>query len=68
MNTATHASSRTAAAASKSLNAGLQVAFRGGSVMGMTVVGFIMLCITIMFLSLLFVFPLFASPRFSAHG
>jgi K(+)-stimulated pyrophosphate-energized sodium pump len=57
MNTATHASSRTAAAASKSLNSGLQVAFRGGSVMGMTVVGFIMLCITIMFLSLLFVFP-----------
>jgi len=57
MNTATHASSRTAQAASKSLNSGLQVAFRGGSVMGLTVVGFIMMCITIMFLSLVFVFP-----------
>jgi K(+)-stimulated pyrophosphate-energized sodium pump len=57
MNTATHASSRTAQAARKSLNDGLQVAFRGGSVMGLTVVGFIMLCITIMFLTLVFVFP-----------
>jgi K(+)-stimulated pyrophosphate-energized sodium pump len=57
MNTATKASSRTAQASRKSLNDGLQVAFRGGSVMGLTVVGFVMLCITIMFLSLVFVFP-----------
>jgi K(+)-stimulated pyrophosphate-energized sodium pump len=57
MNTATHASSRTAAAASKSLNDGLQVAFRGGAVMGMAVVGFVMLNITLVFLALFYVFP-----------
>jgi K(+)-stimulated pyrophosphate-energized sodium pump len=39
MKTATHASSRTAAAAQKSLNQGLQVAFRSGAVMGLVVVG-----------------------------
>jgi K(+)-stimulated pyrophosphate-energized sodium pump len=39
MKTATLASSRTAAGAQKSLNAGLQVAFRSGAVMGLTVVG-----------------------------
>ena len=39
MKTATWASSRTAAGAQKSLNAGLQVAFRSGAVMGLTVVG-----------------------------
>ncbi len=40
MRTATAASSRTAQAASESLNRGLQVAFRSGAVMGMVVVGF----------------------------
>ncbi|MBI2931578.1 MAG: sodium-translocating pyrophosphatase [Planctomycetes bacterium] len=40
MNTATQASSRTAQAASESLNQGLQVAFRSGAVMGFVVVGF----------------------------
>jgi K(+)-stimulated pyrophosphate-energized sodium pump len=40
MRTATHASARTAQGASKSLNSGLQVAFRSGSVMGLVVVGF----------------------------
>ena len=39
MTTATAASSRTAAGAMKSLNDGLQVAFRSGSVMGLVVVG-----------------------------
>ena len=39
MKTATLASSRTAAGAQKSLNSGLQVAFRSGAVMGLTVVG-----------------------------
>ncbi len=40
MKTATFASARTAHGASKSLNKGLQVAFRSGAVMGMVVVGF----------------------------
>ncbi len=39
MRTATYASSRTAHAASQSLNRGLQVAFRSGAVMGLVVVG-----------------------------
>lgn len=39
MKTATNASSRTAAGAMKSLNEGLQVAFRSGAVMGLCVVG-----------------------------
>ncbi len=39
MRTATNASSRTAAGAMKSLNEGLQVAFRSGAVMGLCVVG-----------------------------
>ncbi len=47
MKTATWASSRTAAGAEKSLNAGLQVAFRSGAVMGLTVVGLGLLDITI---------------------
>jgi len=40
MKTATNASARTAQGASKSLNQGLQVAFRSGAVMGLVVVGF----------------------------
>jgi H(+)-translocating pyrophosphatase len=39
MKTATAASSRTAAAAKRSLNEGLRVAFRAGAVLGLTVVG-----------------------------
>jgi len=49
MKTATWASSRTAAGAEKSLNQGLQVAFRSGAVMGLTVVGLGLLDITIWF-------------------
>ena len=39
MKTATLASNRTAAGAERSLNEGLQIAFRSGAVMGLTVVG-----------------------------
>ncbi|HIZ04465.1 MAG TPA: sodium-translocating pyrophosphatase [Candidatus Phocaeicola gallistercoris] len=39
MKTATYASARTANAARKSLNQGLQIAFRSGAVMGLVVVG-----------------------------
>lgn len=43
MKTATFASARTAHGASKSLNKGLQIAFRSGAVMGLVVVGFALL-------------------------
>ncbi len=46
MNTATMASNRTAQACSKSLNEGLIVAFRAGSVMGLVVVGLALLDIS----------------------
>lgn len=46
MNTATMASSRTTQACSESLNSGLKVAFRAGSVMGLVVVGLALLDIT----------------------
>jgi K(+)-stimulated pyrophosphate-energized sodium pump len=52
MKTATFASNRTAWAASKSLNRGLQVALRSGAVMGLVVVGFGLLDIAIWFLIL----------------
>jgi K(+)-stimulated pyrophosphate-energized sodium pump len=52
MNTATLASNRTAWGASNSLNRGLQVAFRSGAVMGLSVVGFGLLVVTIWYLIL----------------
>jgi K(+)-stimulated pyrophosphate-energized sodium pump len=52
MKTATNASARTAQGASKSLNSGLQVAFRAGSVMGLVVVGFGLLDISLWYLIL----------------
>ena len=52
MKTATFASARTAHGASKSLNKGLQVAFRSGAVMGMVVVGFALLDIAAWYLFL----------------
>ena len=52
MKTATYASDRTANAARQSLNAGLQVAFRSGAVMGLTVVGLALLDIAGWFLVL----------------
>ncbi len=55
MKTATYASNRTAWAASKSLNKGLQVALRSGAVMGLVVVGFGLLDIALWFLLLNYV-------------
>ena len=52
MKTATYASARTANAARNTLNAGLQVAFRSGAVMGLTVVGLALLDIAGWFLIL----------------
>ncbi len=62
MKTATLASNRTAAGAEKSLNEGLQVAFRSGAVMGLTVVGLGLLDIMIWFFVLYWLVPLFAAP------
>ena len=61
MKTATWASSRTAAGAEKSLNAGLQVAFRSGAVMGLTVVGLGLLDITVWYAILKWIVPMFGS-------
>ena len=58
MKTATLASSRTAAGAERSLNQGLQIAFRSGAVMGLTVVGLGLLDITIWFAVLYGIFKL----------
>ncbi|MDZ4782824.1 MAG: sodium-translocating pyrophosphatase [Planctomycetia bacterium] len=57
MKTATWASSRTAAGARKSLNQGLQVAFRSGAVMGLTVVGLGLLDICLWFAILYWIWP-----------
>ncbi len=54
MKTATYASARTAQAASKSLNKGLQVAFRSGAVMGLVVVGLALVDISAWYLILNF--------------
>ena len=62
MKTATLASNRTAAGAERSLNDGLQIAFRSGAVMGLTVVGLGLLDIMLWFLILYWIVPLFAQP------
>ncbi|GAB6165069.1 hypothetical protein JCM19992_10690 [Thermostilla marina] len=59
MKTATWASSRTAAGCRKSLNQGLQVAFRSGAVMGLTVVGLGLLDICLWFAILYWVVNMF---------
>ncbi|MDD4527140.1 MAG: sodium-translocating pyrophosphatase [Candidatus Margulisbacteria bacterium] len=59
MKTATNASARTAWAASKSLNQGLQVSFRAGAVMGMVVVGLGLLDISLWFIILKVLAPMF---------
>jgi len=59
MKTATQASSRTAAGARRSLNDGLQVAFRSGAVMGLTVVGMGLLYIGLWFAVLYWLVPMF---------
>jgi K(+)-stimulated pyrophosphate-energized sodium pump len=58
MRTATWASSRTAQACKTSLNSGLQVAFRSGAVMGLTVVGLGLLDICLWFAVLYWLAPL----------
>ncbi len=57
MKTATYASARTTHAARESLNAGLQIAFRSGAVMGLVVVGLALLDISLWFLVLNAVYP-----------
>ncbi|MCK9244851.1 MAG: sodium-translocating pyrophosphatase [Candidatus Marinimicrobia bacterium] len=57
MSTATLASNRTAQGASKSLNAGLQIAFRSGAVMGLVVVGLGLLDISMWFVILYWLVP-----------
>ncbi len=52
MKTATMASARTAAAAQKSLNSGLTLAFRSGGVMGLVVVGLGLLMISLWYIIL----------------
>jgi len=52
MKTATYASARTTNAARQSLNSGLQVAFRSGAVMGLTVVGLALLDISLWYIVL----------------
>ncbi|MCK6482846.1 MAG: sodium/proton-translocating pyrophosphatase [Phycisphaerae bacterium] len=54
MKTATNAAHRTTAGARESLNQGLVVAFRAGSVMGLVVVGFALLDITLWFAAMYF--------------
>jgi H(+)-translocating pyrophosphatase len=56
MRTATNASARTTAAAKKSLNDGLKVAFRAGAVMGLCVTGFALLDVSVWFYLLTQVF------------
>ena len=63
MKTATWASSRTSAGARNSLNQGLQVAFRSGAVMGLTVVGLGLLDITLWFAFLYWIWPMMVGPE-----
>ncbi len=65
MKTATLASSRTAAGAERSLNEGLQVAFRSGAVMGLTVVGLGLLDIMLWFFILYWFVPALGFQRIS---
>jgi inorganic pyrophosphatase/K(+)-stimulated pyrophosphate-energized sodium pump len=58
MQTATLASNRTAAGAERSLNEGLQIAFRSGAVMGLTVVGLGLLDIMLWFFILYWLVPM----------
>jgi len=65
MRTATAAASRTAQAASVSLDRGLRLAFRSGAVMGLSVVGLGLLAITLWFFVLSLLYPLHGE---GAHG
>ena len=68
MKTATLASNRTAAGCRNSLNQGLQVAFRSGAVMGLTVVGLGLLDITLWFGFLYWVWPIICNMLPEALG
>ncbi|WP_145261832.1 sodium-translocating pyrophosphatase [Calycomorphotria hydatis] len=59
MTTATHASARTTFACRTSLDAGLQIAFRSGAVMGLTVVGLALFDVTAWFCLMKYIFPMF---------
>jgi K(+)-stimulated pyrophosphate-energized sodium pump len=65
MKTATLASNRTAAGAERSLNEGLQIAFRSGAVMGLTVVGLGLLDIMLWFFILYWLVPMLGFPALS---
>lgn len=65
MNTATIASNRTTQGAKKSLNDGLQVAFRAGAVMGLVVVGLGLLDIAGWFILLKWLLPSFGMAEMS---
>ncbi|MCU0960358.1 MAG: sodium-translocating pyrophosphatase [Pirellulaceae bacterium] len=65
MRTATMASNRTTEGARNSLNQGLQVAFRSGAVMGLTVVGLGLLDITLWFGFLYWVWPMLGQTPLS---
>jgi K(+)-stimulated pyrophosphate-energized sodium pump len=62
MSIATQASNRTAAAAMKSLNAGLRVAFSSGAVMGLTVVGLGLLDLSIWYYFLNWYYGIHPTP------
>jgi len=64
MKTATQASNRTSNGAKQSLNHGLTIAFRAGSVMGLTVVGLGLLDISLWFLFLYKVWGIYAVDTF----
>jgi len=64
MQTATSASNRVTSAARYSLNGALQIALRGGAVMGLVVVGFVLLNI-VMFLAFLYFIPQLWGPPLS---
>jgi len=68
MKTATHAASRTAAAAQNSLDHGLRVAFRSGAVMGLSVVGIGLLAICGWFFILSMRFPVDAANPVSTSA
>ncbi len=63
MSVATSANSRTAFAASESLNKGLRVAFSSGGVMGFTVVGLGLLDLSVWYYFLLIFYPLSVPPE-----
>lgn len=70
MRTATNAASRTAQAATQSLNKGLQIAFRSGAVMGLVVVGLglLFVCICYVLLDKLVFTPSHMQTGFSIFG